>query len=654
MDIEKLREELKRHSYLYYVKDDPEITDYEYDMMLKKLIEEEERLGLPIPPDSPSVRVGGSAVSSFAKVEHEVPLLSLNDVFSFDELKEFDRRVKDDCPDADYDTEIKIDGLSVSLEYKDGLFYRGATRGDGIVGEDVTENLKTIGSIPLRLSEPVTLTVRGEVYMPVKNFLSLNEKREEAGEPLFKNPRNAAAGSLRQLDPKITASRGLDILIFNLQKCDEKSFDTHLESLDWLEKIGFKVVPVRTYCKNVDEAISEIEKIGRGDYHLKFDIDGAVIKVNSLKMREKLGFTAKAPRWAAAYKYPPERKETKLYDITVQVGRTGVLTPTAELDPVFIGGTTVSRATLHNIDFINSKDIRIGDTVILQKAGEIIPEIIGPVKEKRTGSEVPYSMPEFCPVCGAKVVREEGEAAVRCSSNECPAQLQRNIEHFVSRDAMDISGLGPAIIAQMLEKKLIASTADIYSLKKEDIVPLEKLGEKSADNLLSAIEKSKERDLSNLIYALGIRQVGSGAAKSLAAHFKTLDNLLNAEVSELSEVDDIGPVTAESIRDYFSEEHNKENIKNLVSSGLNTEYSDQGVSESLSGLTFVITGTLSGYSRSAAADEIEKRGGKVSGSVSKKTSFVLAGAEPGSKLDKANTLGIRVINEEEFNEMLRS
>ena len=654
MDIEKLREELKRHSYLYYVKDDPEITDYEYDMMMKKLIEEEERLGLPIPPDSPSVRVGGSAVSSFAKVEHEVPLLSLNDVFSFDELKEFDRRVKEDCPDADYDTEIKIDGLSVSLEYKDGLFYRGATRGDGIVGEDVTENLKTIGSIPLRLSEPVTLTVRGEVYMPVKNFLSLNEKREEAGEPLFKNPRNAAAGSLRQLDPKITASRGLDILIFNLQKCDEKSFDTHLESLDWLEKLGFKVVPVRTYCKNVDEAISEIEKIGRGDYHLKFDIDGAVIKVNSLKMREKLGFTAKAPRWAAAYKYPPERKETKLYDITVQVGRTGVLTPTAELDPVFIGGTTVSRATLHNIDFINSKDIRIGDTVILQKAGEIIPEIIGPLKEKRTGSEVPYSMPEFCPVCGAKVVREEGEAAVRCSSNECPAQLQRNIEHFVSRDAMDISGLGPAIIAQMLEKKLIASTADIYSLKKEDIVPLEKLGEKSADNLLSAIEKSKERDLSNLIYALGIRQVGSGAAKSLAAHFKTLDNLLNAEVSELSEVDDIGPVTAESIRDYFSEEHNKENIKNLVSSGLNTEYSDQGVSESLSGLTFVITGTLSGYSRSAAADEIEKRGGKVSGSVSKKTSFVLAGAEPGSKLDKANTLGIRVINEEEFNEMLRS
>ncbi len=654
MDIEKLREELKRHSYLYYVKDDPEITDYEYDMMMKKLIEEEERLGLPIPPDSPSVRVGGSAVSSFAKVEHEIPLLSLNDVFSFDELKEFDRRVKEDCPDADYDTEIKIDGLSVSLEYKDGLFYRGATRGDGIVGEDVTENLKTIGSIPLRLSEPVTLTVRGEVYMPVKNFLSLNEKREEAGEPLFKNPRNAAAGSLRQLDPKITASRGLDILIFNLQKCDEKSFDTHLESLDWLEKLGFKVVPVRTYCKNVDEAISEIEKIGRGDYHLKFDIDGAVIKVNSLKMREKLGFTAKAPRWAAAYKYPPERKETKLYDITVQVGRTGVLTPTAELDPVFIGGTTVSRATLHNIDFINSKDIRIGDTVILQKAGEIIPEIIGPVKEKRTGSEVPYSMPEFCPVCGAKVVREEGEAAVRCSSNECPAQLQRNIEHFVSRDAMDISGLGPAIIAQMLEKKLIASTADIYSLKKEDIVPLEKLGEKSADNLLSAIEKSKERDLSNLIYALGIRQVGSGAAKSLAAHFKTLDNLLSAEASELSEVDDIGPVTAESIRDYFSEEHNKENIKNLVSSGLNTEYSDQGVSESLSGLTFVITGTLSGYSRSAAADEIEKRGGKVSGSVSKKTSFVLAGAEPGSKLDKANTLGIRVINEEEFNEMLRS
>ncbi len=654
MDIEKLREELKRHSYLYYVKDDPEISDYEYDMMMKKLIEEEERLGLPVPPDSPSVRVGGSAVSSFAKVEHEVPLLSLNDVFSFDELKDFDKRVKEDCPDADYDTEIKIDGLSVSLEYKDGLLLRGATRGDGVVGEDVTENLKTIGSIPLRLSEPVTLTVRGEVYMPVKNFLSLNEKREEAGEPLFKNPRNAAAGSLRQLDSKITASRGLDILIFNLQKCDEKSFDTHLESLDWLEKLGFKVVPVRTYCKSIDEAVSEIEKIGRGDYNLKFDIDGAVVKVNSLKMRDRLGMTAKAPRWAVAYKYPPERKETRLLGITVQVGRTGVLTPTAELEPVFIGGTTVSRATLHNIDFITLKDLRIGDTVILQKAGEIIPEIIGPVREKRTGSEEPYRMPDVCPVCGAKVVREEGEAAVRCSSSECPAQLQRAIEHFVSRDAMDISGLGPAIVSQLLEKKLIASTSDIYALKKEDIVPLEKMGEKSADNLISAIENSKERDLNNLIYALGIRQVGSGAAKSLAAHFKTLSAFLDAGEEELSEVDDIGPVTAKSITGYVLEVHNRENIEKLVAMGLNTVYSGGSTDESLGGMTFVLTGTLSGYSRSAAAEEIEKRGGKVSGSVSKKTTYVLAGADPGSKLDKANALGVRVITEDEFNEMLRS
>lgn len=654
MDIEKLREELKRHSYLYYVKDDPEISDYEYDMMMKKLIEEEERLGLPVPPDSPSVRVGGSAVSSFAKVEHEVPLLSLNDVFSFDELKDFDKRVKEDCPDADYDTEIKIDGLSVSLEYRDGLLLRGATRGDGAVGEDVTENLKTIGSIPLRLSEPVTLTVRGEVYMPVKNFLSLNEKREEAGEPLFKNPRNAAAGSLRQLDSKITASRGLDILIFNLQKCDEKSFDTHLESLAWLEKLGFKVVPVRTYCKNIDEAVSEIEKIGRGDYNLKFDIDGAVVKVNNLKMRDRLGMTAKAPRWAVAYKYPPERRETRLLGVTVQVGRTGVLTPTAELEPVFIGGTTVSRATLHNIDFITLKDLRIGDTVILQKAGEIIPEIIGPVREKRTGSEEPYHMPDVCPVCGAKVVREEGEAAVRCSSSECPAQLQRAIEHFVSRDAMDISGLGPAIVSQLLEKKLIASTSDIYALKKEDIVPLEKMGEKSADNLISAIENSKERDLNNLIYALGIRQVGSGAAKSLAAHFKTLSEFLNAGEEELSEVDDIGPVTAKSITGYVSEVHNRENIENLIAMGLNTVYSGGSTDESLSGMTFVLTGTLSGYSRSAAADEIEKRGGRVSGSVSKKTTYVLAGADPGSKLDKANALGVRVITEDEFNKMLRS
>lgn len=654
MDIEKLREELKRHSYLYYVKDDPEISDYEYDMMMKKLIEEEEKSGLPIPPDSPSVRVGGAAVSSFAKVEHEVPLLSLNDVFSFDELSEFDKRVKEECPDADYDTEIKIDGLSVSLEYKDGLFFRGSTRGDGAVGEDVTENLKTIGSIPLRLSEPVTLTVRGEVYMPVKNFLALNEKREEAGESLFKNPRNAAAGSLRQLDSKITASRGLDILIFNLQKCDERSFDTHLESLSWLEKLGFKVVPVRTYCRNIGEVIAEIEKIGRGGYNLRFDIDGAVVKVNSLKMRDKLGATAKAPRWAAAYKYPPERRETRLRGITIQVGRTGVLTPTAELESVFIGGTTVSRATLHNIDFITSKDLRIGDTVILQKAGEIIPEIIGPVKEKRTGREEPYHMPEKCPVCGAKVVREEGEAAVRCSSSECPAQLKRAIEHFVSRDAMDISGLGPAIVSQLLEKRLIASTADIYSLKKEDIVPLEKMGEKSADNLISAIEKSKGRGLNNLIYALGIRQVGSGAAKSLAEHFKTLDAFLEAGVSELSEVDDIGQVTAESIIGYVSEEHNRKNIEKLVDAGLNTVYSGESAGESLKGLTFVITGTLEGYSRSAAAQEIEKRGGKVSGSVSKKTSYVLAGADPGSKMDKANALGIHIINEDEFNEMLRS
>lgn len=652
-EIEKLREALRRHSYLYYVKDDPEISDYEYDMLMRRLIEAEKASGLPVPPDSPSVRVGGSAASAFSKVVHEVPLLSLNDVFSFDELRDFDRRVKEECPDADYDTELKIDGLSVSLEYRDGIFYRGSTRGDGEVGEDVTENLKTVGSIPLRLAEPVSLTVRGEVYMPRKSFEALNEIRAEEGEPLFKNPRNAAAGSLRQLDPKITASRGLDILIFNLQKCDERAFETHTESLEFLEGLGFKVVPVRAYCKTIEDAVREIEKIGRGDYNLSFDIDGAVIKVNNLKLREKLGATAKAPRWAAAYKYPPEEKETTLTDILIQVGRTGVLTPNAVLSPVYIGGTTVSRATLHNLDFISSKDIRIGDRVILRKAGEIIPEIVSSVPEKRTGAEKRFSMPSFCPVCGAHVVREEGEAAYRCTSSECPAQLQRSIEHFVSRDAMDIAGLGPAIISRLLSEGLISSTADIYKLKKEELAPLEKLGEKSADNLIAAIEASKSRDLSNLIYAFGIRQVGSGAAKTLAAHFKALDAFMAADEAALSEIDDIGPVTAESITEYFAEPQNIKNIDELLSFGLNTVFTGEAEDDSLKGLTFVITGTLSAYSRSAATDEITKRGGKVSSSVSKKTSYVLYGDEPGSKLTRATELGVPLLTEDDFNALIK-
>lgn len=653
MDINELRKLLNHHSYMYYVKDDPEISDYEYDMLMQKLIEMEKNSYLPVPPDSPSVRVGGKALSGFLKVTHEVPLLSLNDVFSYDELSEFDQRVRSECPDVDYDVELKIDGLSVSLEYRDGYFFRGATRGDGLIGEDVTENLKTIGSIPLKLNEPVSLTVRGEVYMPRKSFIALNEKRREAGEPLFKNPRNAAAGSLRQLDPKITAKRRLDILIFNLQKCEGKTFKTHTETLDYLEGLGFKVVPVRKYCKTIEDAIKEIDKIGKGEYNLQFDIDGAVVKVNSLALREKLGFTAKAPRWAVAYKYPPERKQTRLLSIEIQVGRTGVLTPNAVLEPVLIGGTTVSRATLHNIDFITKKDIRVGDTVLLQKAGEIIPEITGVVKEKRTGSEVPYKMPERCPICGARVVRENDEAAMRCSGNECPAQLQRNIEHFVSRDAMDIDGLGPAIIEKLLEKKLIAATADLYTLKKEELSGLDKLGEKSASNLISAIESSKNRDLANLIYALGIRQVGLGAAKTLAAHFKTLDALIIADMATLSEIEDIGPVTAQSIKDYFAEPQNLENIERLKRCGVNMIYSEEALSDSFSGLTFVLTGTLSGYTRSEATAEIEKRGGKVSGSVSKKTSYVLSGDEAGSKLEKAKALGVPVINEEEFKSMLK-
>lgn len=653
MDINELRKLLNHHSYMYYVKDDPEISDYEYDMLMQKLIDMEKNSPLPVPPDSPSVRVGGEALSGFSKVTHEVPLLSLNDVFSYDELSEFDQRVRSECPDIDYDVELKIDGLSVSLEYRDGYFFRGATRGDGLIGEDVTENLKTIGSIPLKLNEPVSLTVRGEVYMPRKSFIALNEKRREEGEPLFKNPRNAAAGSLRQLDPKITAKRRLDILIFNLQKCEEKTFKTHTEALDYLEGLGFKVVPVRKYCKTIEDAIKEIDKIGRGEYNLQFDIDGAVVKVNSLALREKLGYTAKAPRWAVAYKYPPERKQTRLLSIEIQVGRTGVLTPNAVLEPVLIGGTTVSRATLHNIDFITKKDIRVGDTVLLQKAGEIIPEITGVVKEERTGSEVPYKMPERCPICGARVVRENDEAAMRCSGNECPAQLQRNIEHFVSRDAMDIDKMGPSIIAKLLDKKLIAATADLYTLKKEELSCLDKLGEKSASNLISAIESSKNRHLANLIYALGIRQVGLGAAKTLAAHFKTLDALISADMTTLSEIEDIGPVTAQSIKDYFAEPQNLENIEKLKSCGVNMMYSEEALTDSFSGLTFVLTGTLSDYTRNEATAEIEKRGGKVSGSVSKKTSYVLSGEEAGSKLEKAKALGVPVITEEEFKSMLK-
>lgn len=654
MDIHELREKLKHYSYMYYVKDDPEITDYEYDMMMRELIRLEEESGEPIPPDSPSRRVGGEALSSFSEVKHEVPLQSLTDAFSYDELRDFDRRVKDECPDATYDVEVKIDGLSVALTYEGGYFVKGATRGDGEVGEDVTENLRTIGSIPLKLNEDVDIIVRGEVYMPRKSFFALNEKREEAGEPLFKNPRNAAAGSLRQLDSKITAGRGLDILIFNVQKCDAKTFDTHTESLSYLESLGFKMVPVRKSCKTIDEAIAEIEKIGSGEYNLGFEIDGAVIKVNELSYREKLGSTAKAPRWAIAYKYPPEQKETKLLDIEIQVGRTGVLTPNAVLTPVFIGGTTVGRATLHNIDFIRQKDMMIGDTVIIQKAGEIIPEVVSVVKEKRDGSERVFNMPKFCPVCGAKTVRYENEAAIRCSGNECPAQLQRNIEHFVSRDAMNIDGLGPAIIAQLLERKLISSTADLYYLKKEDVATLDKMGEKSAENLDEAIKKSKESDLSNLIFALGIRQVGQSAGKSLAKHFKTLDAFMAASEEELSAIDDIGPITAKNIVTYMSETQNLSNIQNLVGAGVNTVYKEEELTdERFSGLTFVLTGTLPTYTRDQASAIIERFGGKVSGSVSKKTSYVLFGDEAGSKLTKAKDLGVTLITEEEFNEMIK-
>ncbi|MDP4133317.1 MAG: NAD-dependent DNA ligase LigA [Bacillota bacterium] len=654
MDINELRDLLRHHSYLYYVKDAPEITDYEYDMLMRELLKMEAEHPDEVPPDSPSKRVGGESALGFDKVVHGVPLQSLTDAFSYQELLDFDKRVKNECPDAEYVVEVKIDGLSVSLEYTDGVFTRGATRGDGLIGEDVTQNLKTVGSIPLRLKEPVTITVRGEVYMPRKTFYALNEQREEDGEAPFKNPRNAAAGSLRQLDSKITAKRNLDILVFNLQSIKDKTFKRHSESLDYMDELGFKMVPVRKLCKTMDEAIKEIEKIGKGEYNLPFDIDGAVIKVDGIAHREKLGTTSKAPRWAVAYKYPPERKETKILNIFVQVGRTGVLTPNAVMEPVFIGGTTVSRATLHNIDYIRQKDIKIGDTVVIQKAGEIIPEIVSVNKEKRCGSEEIFYMPDHCPVCKARVTRPEGEVAVRCTGNECPAQLARNIEHFVSRDAMDIAGLGPAIVNQLLDKQLIKSTSDLYYLKAEEVIKLDKMGEKSATNLMEALENSKKNDLSKLIYALGIRQVGARAGKTLAKRFKTLDNFMSASFEQLSSIDDIGPVTAQNIIDYFAEPQNIENIGRLLEAGVNTKLTGQeGNDLRFKDLTFVLTGTLESYTRDEASAIIESFGGKVSSSVSKKTDYVLYGEAAGSKLDKARDLEVKLLMQEDFNEMIK-
>ena len=651
-EIAKLTAELERANHEYYVLDAPTMADFEYDRLLRRLEELEAQYPELASPLSPTKRVGGEALSKFEKVTHEVPLESLQDVFSEDEVREFDARLRQSLPNACYSVEPKVDGLSVALEYIDGAFVRGATRGDGRVGEDVTENLKTIRSIPMRLENaPHRLIVRGEVFMPRAVFEQLNAEREAEGKQLFANPRNAAAGSLRQLDPAVAAARKLDILIFNLQLADGVAFDTHAQTLDYLRERKFKVIPY-TLCQSADEAIGRIRTIGQTRYDLAYDIDGAVLKLNALADRQELGSTAKFPRWACAFKYPPEVKETVLQDIVVQVGRTGVLTPKAVVAPVRLAGTTVTNATLHNQDFISEKDIRIGDTVRIRKAGEIIPEILEVVQEKRPAEAVPYRLPETCPVCGARVVRDEEGAFLRCTGAECPAQLSRNIAHFVSRNAMDIDGLGEAIVDQLIANGHIASPADIYFLRLDELKSLWKSGQKAAQKLLDAIERSKENDVSRLIFALGIRQVGEKAAKVLAKTFGSLDALMQAGAEELTQVRDIGAVTAQNIIAWFADPQSQHMISRLREAGVNFESHIRQEDDRFAGMTFVLTGALSLFTRDEATEKIERFGGKAAGSVSKKTTYVVAGENAGSKLKKANELGVPVLSEEDFLKML--
>ncbi len=648
---EELRDSLNYHSRKYYVEDNPEIEDYEYDMMLRELENIEEKYPELSTPDSPTRRVGGKADGQFEPVEHIVRMESLQDAFSFDELREFDKRVKDTVPEAQYVVEPKIDGLSVSLEYENGIFKIGSTRGDGNIGENVSANLCTVGSIPLKIKDSLTkIEVRGEVYMPRKTFTEIVEQQELMGEAPFKNPRNAAAGSLRQKDPKITAKRRLDIFVFNVQQIEGKTLTGHKESLDYLKELGFKTIPFYTRCSTIDEAIAEIQKIGDKRGELPFDIDGAVIKVDNFSQRVSLGSTAKFPKWAIAFKYPPEEKETVLEDIEINVGRTGVLTPTAVLSPVLLAGTTVSRATLHNEDFIKEKNICLGDTVTVRKAGDIIPEVLSVSRHKE--GAVPYKMPDLCPSCGEPVYREEGEAAIRCLNTDCPAQLLRNIIHFCSRDAMDIEGLGWSVAELLVNNGLIKTPSDIYSLKAEQIESLDRMGKLSADNLIKAIEKSKENDVSKLIFALGIRHIGQKAAELLAQRFITMSEIINADEEALASIDGFGGIMAKSVSDYFKTPSNRELIDSLMAHGLNMKYLKEVKDGRFSGKTFVLTGTLSKYTRNEASEIIKSFGGKTASSVSKKTSYVLAGEEAGSKLKKATDLGVTVISEEQFGEMI--
>ncbi len=654
---EELRPLLQYYTQKYF-DDQQVISDYEYDMLMRELKQIEKQYPELITKDSPTQKVGSSIKKGFEKVTHEVPLQSLQDVFSFEEVQEFDEKMKKAAQEykrpLNYVVETKIDGLSSAIEYRNGKYYKGATRGDGIIGEDVTKNISTIKNVPKELKEPISITVRGEVFIGKTDFEKLNEDRLMEEQEQFANARNAAAGSLRQLDSKITASRPLDIYIFNVQKSENIKFETHYESLQYLEKIGFNVNPVKILCNNIEEIIQAIKKIGEMRDKLDFGIDGAVIKVNDLELREKVGTTFKTPKWAVAYKYPPEKKETLLKDIVCQVGRTGAITPMAILEPVYVAGSKISKTTLHNEDYIKEKGILIGDTVIIQKAGDVIPEVVGVNKEKRNGTEKIFEMPHICPVCGAEAIREEGESIVRCIGIECPAKLYRSIIHFASKDAMDIDGLGEAIIGELIERNLITNIADIYSLTLEDIATLKKNGKKFAQNLINAIEESKTRDLYRLINSLGIRHVGVKLAKTLTKYYKNINKLIKASYEELRLIDDVGEITAHNIYDFFRQNQTVDLINKLKKAGVNMNTLEEEITDSrFIGKTFVLTGTLEHYSRDEASKIIEKFGGKTSSSVSKRTNYVLAGEEAGSKLKKAQELGVTIISEEEFIKMCK-
>ncbi|MBR4296347.1 MAG: NAD-dependent DNA ligase LigA [Clostridia bacterium] len=656
--IKKLRERLLYHAKLYYVYDSPEISDYDYDMMYAELKKLEEENPQYYDPASPTQRIGGKALDKFEKVTHTVIMNSLSDVFSYEELGDFLLRMEKISEGLVYSVEPKIDGLSVALTYENGVLVRAATRGDGIVGEDVTQNIKTIFSVPLKLKEPIPyLCVRGEVYMPRENFERVNAKREAQGQPLFANPRNAAAGSLRQLDPEVVAARGLDIFIFNLQEgelyMDGTTPDSHTAELERLDELGFTVLQDCIKASSYDDVISHIEKLGEKREHLAYDIDGVVIKVDSIEQRRKIGEGTNTPKWAVAYKFPPEQKKTKLLSVDIAVGRTGVLTPTAVLEPVRLAGTTVSRATLHNLEFIRERDIMIGDNVMVQKAGDIIPEIVCAYPKERDGSEKVFNMPQFCPSCGEPVFYDEDEgAATRCTNSLCPAQLARGIEHFASKDAMNIDGLGPHIVELLLSNGIIKDAADLYSIKASDISNLDRMGEKSAQNIVNAIENSKEAGLERLIYALGIRNVGEVAATALAKKYQTLEACFDATAADICEIEDFGLITANCVVNYFSHEQNKDLCRRLIEAGVNTIAVKKQLNNIFEGMTFVLTGTLPTMTRDEASELIKERGGKVSGSVSSKTTYVLAGEEAGSKLTKAKTLGIEIIDEAAFMRMI--